>query len=275
MQLLCAPTRADIDQAHHRGHWLEIGLMSFRNLRYFKSKRVILWAVLAVSSAPLHLLYNSSVFHVVAGQDYTLTISTSDTFEADRNAGWSSFSRTSWQHLYTTKYNGGFGDVVLLVDQVSLGVQFYPNWTFTLGIPSMSSCYWESVVNEGDTFKGSFTTDRYFSINISTGQIGQPTLWEAKERAVFNASTFAASISRLSALGNASRDRSSTNGEYSVILPYSPIQDLDITEWGNITLPYSISFNVTGNDTIPDLVGLCPETGWLLKPNNLPLRVQS
>lgn len=56
MQLLCAPTRADIDKAHRRGHWVEIGLMSFRNLRYINSKRVILWTVLALSSAPLHLL---------------------------------------------------------------------------------------------------------------------------------------------------------------------------------------------------------------------------
>jgi hypothetical protein len=57
MQVLCAPTRSEIDNAHSRGHWLEIGIMSFRNLRHTDKKRAILWWTLAFSSAPLHLLY--------------------------------------------------------------------------------------------------------------------------------------------------------------------------------------------------------------------------
>lgn len=56
MQLLCASTRGELDQAHRSGYWLEIGLMSFRNLRYIDRKRTSLWFLLAISSAPLHLL---------------------------------------------------------------------------------------------------------------------------------------------------------------------------------------------------------------------------
>jgi hypothetical protein len=56
MQILCAPTRKDIDCAHARGEWLEIGIMGMRNLRHIGGKRFLLWSLLAFSSAPLHLL---------------------------------------------------------------------------------------------------------------------------------------------------------------------------------------------------------------------------
>jgi hypothetical protein len=57
MQVLSSPTREDVDHAHARGHWLDIGLLSTRNLRAIPRARAILWLVLASSSIPLHLLY--------------------------------------------------------------------------------------------------------------------------------------------------------------------------------------------------------------------------
>lgn len=56
MQVLCAPTRKEIDQAHRKGWDLEIGIMSVHNLRNIDGKRVLLWSLLVLSSAPLHLL---------------------------------------------------------------------------------------------------------------------------------------------------------------------------------------------------------------------------
>ena len=56
MQCLSAPTRADVNSAHSRGVWLDIGIPSFKNLRTIGWKRVPLWAVLGLSSLPLHLL---------------------------------------------------------------------------------------------------------------------------------------------------------------------------------------------------------------------------
>lgn len=56
MQCLSAPTRKDVDVAHARGKWLDIGVLSIRNLRCISRKRVILWALLGLSSLPLHLL---------------------------------------------------------------------------------------------------------------------------------------------------------------------------------------------------------------------------
>jgi hypothetical protein len=56
MQILCAPTRDEIDVAHKKDRWLEIGLMSFRNLSHINTRRALIWWSLAISSAPLHLL---------------------------------------------------------------------------------------------------------------------------------------------------------------------------------------------------------------------------
>lgn len=56
MQVLSSPTRQDVDVAHARGQWLDIGVLSPRNLRLIPRKRAALWYTLALSSIPLHLL---------------------------------------------------------------------------------------------------------------------------------------------------------------------------------------------------------------------------
>jgi hypothetical protein len=56
MQCLSAPTREEVDQAHSKRIWLDIGVSSIRNLRRISSRRAFLWIILAVSSLPLHLL---------------------------------------------------------------------------------------------------------------------------------------------------------------------------------------------------------------------------
>ena len=56
MQVLSAPTRTDIDQAHAMGFWMDVGIPSVKNLRIVGRRRIFLWAVLGLSSIPLHLL---------------------------------------------------------------------------------------------------------------------------------------------------------------------------------------------------------------------------
>jgi hypothetical protein len=56
MQVLSSPTRKDIDRAHARVRWLDIGLLSTRNLWNIPTKRSVVWCLLAASSIPLHLL---------------------------------------------------------------------------------------------------------------------------------------------------------------------------------------------------------------------------
>ncbi|MCJ1245531.1 hypothetical protein MMC30_002735 [Trapelia coarctata] len=60
MQCLSAPTRKDIDRAHARGKWLDIGVPSFRNLRNISRKRASIWC------------YNSVVFTSISSNQYYL-----------------------------------------------------------------------------------------------------------------------------------------------------------------------------------------------------------
>ncbi|KAI9714164.1 MAG: hypothetical protein M1812_006492 [Candelaria pacifica] len=72
MQCVCAPTRAEVDRAHAKRKWLDIGVPSLRNLRNISWKKVILWWCLGLSSIPLHLMYNSAFFSTLATYDYNV-----------------------------------------------------------------------------------------------------------------------------------------------------------------------------------------------------------
>ena len=56
MQRLSAPTREDVDKAHAKQRWLEIGVVSTTNLLATDRKKAILYTILLLSSGPLHLL---------------------------------------------------------------------------------------------------------------------------------------------------------------------------------------------------------------------------
>ena len=56
MQLLAAPTRAEVDKTHNKGQWLDIGVLSWRNLRHIDWKGQAVWWCLGVSSIPLHFM---------------------------------------------------------------------------------------------------------------------------------------------------------------------------------------------------------------------------
>jgi hypothetical protein len=56
MQVLNSPTRKDVDAAHAKGQWLDIGILSPLNLRSLSRTRAVLWSTLTLSSIPLHLL---------------------------------------------------------------------------------------------------------------------------------------------------------------------------------------------------------------------------
>lgn len=56
MQLLLAPTRAEVDALHARQQWIDIGIPNLRNLRFVGNRNRFLWFILAFSSLPLHLL---------------------------------------------------------------------------------------------------------------------------------------------------------------------------------------------------------------------------
>lgn len=78
MQCLNAPTRTEIDKAHAKGDWLDIGIISMRNIRKTAYHRQALWWALATSTIPLHLLWNSAVFISLSSHDYVAWVVPSD-----------------------------------------------------------------------------------------------------------------------------------------------------------------------------------------------------
>ena len=56
MQGMTAPTRKEVDKAHSRGKWVEIGAQSWRNITYVRKRNAFLWCLLGITSLPFHLL---------------------------------------------------------------------------------------------------------------------------------------------------------------------------------------------------------------------------
>lgn len=56
MQLQVSPTRADVDKAHQKGDWVDMGLHTLRNVRYVGVWRRTSWALLALTSIPINVL---------------------------------------------------------------------------------------------------------------------------------------------------------------------------------------------------------------------------
>lgn len=57
MQLMVAPTRSQVDDIHPRHLWLDVGIPSYRNLKYVGWYQRIVWLSFALSSLPIHFLY--------------------------------------------------------------------------------------------------------------------------------------------------------------------------------------------------------------------------
>jgi hypothetical protein len=56
MQIISSPTREEVDEAHRRHDWLDIGIPSVRNVRRISWTRIAMWWTLGLSSVPLHLM---------------------------------------------------------------------------------------------------------------------------------------------------------------------------------------------------------------------------
>ncbi|KAH7132548.1 hypothetical protein B0J11DRAFT_230512 [Dendryphion nanum] len=81
MHVVSAPSRQDIDRMHASKITMDIGLNSFGNILKLPWNRRILWALLGLSSIPLHLMANSSIFPSTAAYSYTAAVVTTDFFE--------------------------------------------------------------------------------------------------------------------------------------------------------------------------------------------------
>jgi hypothetical protein len=73
-----APSRQEILNAHQKGQFVSVGLFSLRNFSHIASRKVLLCIILALTSVPLHLFYNSVIFSVLSGNDYYWGVVTED-----------------------------------------------------------------------------------------------------------------------------------------------------------------------------------------------------
>lgn len=74
MQCITSPTRAECDTAHARGEWLDIGISGIRNMRRIGNWRKVTWTLLALSSVPIHLMYNSAVFKTLDANNHRYAV---------------------------------------------------------------------------------------------------------------------------------------------------------------------------------------------------------
>ncbi|KAH7386855.1 hypothetical protein DE146DRAFT_791945 [Phaeosphaeria sp. MPI-PUGE-AT-0046c] len=78
MQCLSSPARAEIDAAHTRGSYLNIGSISWRNILSTRKRRVCLMLLLSVSSVAMPPLYDTSLLMTTSLYRYTSALVTSD-----------------------------------------------------------------------------------------------------------------------------------------------------------------------------------------------------
>jgi hypothetical protein len=101
MQCLTSPTRSDCNDAHARGDWLDIGVAGVRNLTKISRRRRVLWALLASSSIPIHLLFNSAVFKTLDANEYDLFVVREDLLEGAQITSHLSGDITLWGESLT------------------------------------------------------------------------------------------------------------------------------------------------------------------------------
>ncbi|KAI6083546.1 hypothetical protein F4821DRAFT_271700 [Hypoxylon rubiginosum] len=73
--VLNSPSREEVNKAHVKGSWLDIGVPSVRNVIHISKFKTWSWVVLFLSSIPIHVLFNSTIFQTdYRGSEFHLTI---------------------------------------------------------------------------------------------------------------------------------------------------------------------------------------------------------
>lgn len=77
MQVLNSPSRKEIDKVHRWLRSVDIGVPSLKNLRHVSYFKLTSWIIFAITSIPIHLFFNSAVFHTeYKRSQWHLTIAT-------------------------------------------------------------------------------------------------------------------------------------------------------------------------------------------------------
>ena len=78
LQILNSPLREEIDRAYESKRWMCVGIPNIRNLSQIPWMRRILWVVLALSSLPVHLLWNSTIVQTLPANNYLMAAVSQD-----------------------------------------------------------------------------------------------------------------------------------------------------------------------------------------------------
>ncbi|KAF2621786.1 hypothetical protein BU25DRAFT_495505 [Macroventuria anomochaeta] len=108
MQCLGAPTRPLIDRAHQEGTWLDIGVQSFKNLRWTLNWNKAVWVLLALSDLPLHLLYNSKFYLNITNHDYEFYFATEDWLHGAWYDSWNLPAPGTVREIYSPELDDRF-----------------------------------------------------------------------------------------------------------------------------------------------------------------------
>ena len=210
MQCLSSPTRDDVDKAHAKRRWLDIGVPSLRNLRSISRFRVVLWGLLGFSSVPLHLLYNSAVISTQASQEYVVFVASPELLSG-QGVNWSQpigkfrsygydYSASggpwdpglvqqyrdvsSWQNLsneeciqaYAQNYIQGRGDLLAITSQL--------NATEPMEMAAASSSF------ETSDFQWNWMCSAYGSRGCTVGDLqAEPSAWKLNDTTYISATT--------------------------------------------------------------------------------------
>jgi len=185
MQISLAPTRQDIDYAHSKRRWLDIGAPSVSNLLYISGTRRILFILLFLSSIPLHLFYNSIIFASSSEREYSALLvdesffastgayntynrNISDPFRTvfgyspapysmvyffptfDTQDQWTNISKAQCSKMYRSRYLSNHGGVTLVADKQDSSVNFSRGYitTYIYGTTSVQPAHDLSLIPE-------------------------------------------------------------------------------------------------------------------------------
>ncbi|GKT60771.1 hypothetical protein ColTof4_00890 [Colletotrichum tofieldiae] len=110
-QVLSSPTRIEVEMAHDGRRWLDIGIPSFRNLRFISKPRVIMTVIIMLAAVSTQVIYNAVIFSTQPAFDHQVVFVTRDFLTSGQ---FSNASETNAGGLSRT-------DILVLQDQASRG----------------------------------------------------------------------------------------------------------------------------------------------------------
>ncbi|KAK1654751.1 hypothetical protein BDP81DRAFT_402751 [Colletotrichum phormii] len=77
-QVLSSPTRIEIEMAHDGRRWLDLGIPSFRNLRFVSKPRVVMTAIIMLAAVSTQVIYNAVIFSTQPGYAHQVVFVTQE-----------------------------------------------------------------------------------------------------------------------------------------------------------------------------------------------------